>query len=256
MSFYTTPDDVDIYYELRGDGFPIVFIHGFMGMVETWKRQVDHFSKSYKAIAYDFRGAGRSDKPLPRIGYSIKQHADDLHNLLSFLGVRQAVVVGHSMGGMIAFQFCLDHPEMVKTLVSVASLSSAEHIGGTSAELKNRVKTKKGRYEQAMMVGAPEPIPTESWKLPLYAILGQAEGFLEYDARERLKEITAPTLVVAGADDLGTPADPASVFIARSISGAEYHVLKGNHFFFAEDPEAFNELLRGFLESRGVAPRN
>jgi pimeloyl-ACP methyl ester carboxylesterase len=71
MAFVSTDDDCEIYYEIEGDGPDLVFIPGFMGITEIWREQVADLRGDYRCIALDDRGAGRSDKPVPRIAYGV-----------------------------------------------------------------------------------------------------------------------------------------------------------------------------------------
>jgi alpha/beta hydrolase fold len=89
MPFVTTDDDCEIYYESYGDGPTIAFAPGFMGITDIWRQQINEFSPRYRCVAVDNRGAGRSEKPLPRGAYGVERHAKDLHCVLSELGVHR-----------------------------------------------------------------------------------------------------------------------------------------------------------------------
>jgi len=84
-----------------------------------WNSQIDYFSKKHRVIAYDQRGHGKSDKP--KKDYSIKTLSDDLYNFTQKLNVGKFTLVGHSMGGMTAMMFALDHPEQISKLVLVST---------------------------------------------------------------------------------------------------------------------------------------
>jgi pimeloyl-ACP methyl ester carboxylesterase len=102
-----------LYYEVTGNGTPIVFLHGFTCDHRNWDPQVRYFSKKYKVITYDARGHGQSSMP-DTIPYS---YADDLAALMDYLKIEKAVIVGHSMGGTPAFFYAFNHPERVLALV-------------------------------------------------------------------------------------------------------------------------------------------
>jgi pimeloyl-ACP methyl ester carboxylesterase len=114
MPFVTTSDGREIYYETRGQGPAIAFVSGFMGITEIWERQIEHLSRKYRCIAFDTRGAGRSDKPFPRVAYGVETHAEDLNTILNELGIDNVVLVGHSMGGNTALVYTLNHPGQEK----------------------------------------------------------------------------------------------------------------------------------------------
>src|SRR5690349_11685293 len=111
-------NDVDLYYESRGSGAPVLFLHGLGGCVADWEHQAEAFA-SFRAIAMDVRGHGRSAKP--RGPYTGAQFANDAVDLLRALAAAPAHVIGLSMGGMIAFQMAVDFPECVRTLTIVNS---------------------------------------------------------------------------------------------------------------------------------------
>jgi pimeloyl-ACP methyl ester carboxylesterase len=108
--------DIEICYEALGRGFRLVMIAGLSASMEYWEpKLVEETSKKYKTVIFDNRGAGRTDAP--QIDYSIKMFADDTARLMDNLKIRKAHVLGHSMGGMIAQEFALTHPQRVEKLV-------------------------------------------------------------------------------------------------------------------------------------------
>jgi pimeloyl-ACP methyl ester carboxylesterase len=113
----------EIYYEVHGDGPPFLFCSVTGLDHQAWKfQQVREFSSDYKVIVFDYRGTGKSTKTVQR--YSIKMFTDDAAALLDHLGVEQAIVCGHSMGGVVAQLLALDHPNKVKKLILASSGSS------------------------------------------------------------------------------------------------------------------------------------
>jgi len=101
-----------IYYEVKGKGFPLVFVHGGNMDNRIWDDQVNIFAKRNLVIRYDIRGFGKSDRP--KQPYS---HVEDLFSLLNHLHVNKAVLVGLSLGSRIIIDFCLIHPEIVEALI-------------------------------------------------------------------------------------------------------------------------------------------
>ena len=110
---------VELYYEVHGEGAPVLLIHGLGSSTRDWEPQVPALAAAYKVIAFDVRGHGRSEKPRQR--YSVKLFADDTAALIRALGIAPIHVVGISMGGMIAFQLAADAPELVRSLAIVNS---------------------------------------------------------------------------------------------------------------------------------------
>jgi len=109
-------DDIQIYYEVRGEGFPLVMIQGLSDNLDCWDpRLVEELSRKYKLVMFDNRGAGRTD--ISYREYTMKLFADDTAGLMDALGISKAHVLGLSMGGMIAQELVLNYPEKVAKLV-------------------------------------------------------------------------------------------------------------------------------------------
>ena len=109
-------NDIQMFYEVHGEGFPLIMIMGFTGNTSWWDpRWIQTLSEKFKVIAFDNRGAGRTD--ISDREYSIKLFAEDTAGLMNALGIPQANVLGISMGGMIAQELVLNYPEKVKKLV-------------------------------------------------------------------------------------------------------------------------------------------
>src|SRR4030042_44871 len=107
--------DIQLYYEEYGQGEPLLLIMGLGASTLSWSEQVRTFGREFRVIAFDNRGAGRSDKPAVR--YNIALFADDTAGLMDALGIDSAHVYGQSMGGFIAQELALRHPQRVRTLV-------------------------------------------------------------------------------------------------------------------------------------------
>jgi pimeloyl-ACP methyl ester carboxylesterase len=114
QSGYADVNATSLYYEVSGKGTPIVFIHGVFCDTRNWEKQVNFFSTKYKVICYDARGYGKSALPDSIHPY---YQFEDLKNLLDYLGIDKAILVGHSMGGVIAMDFALHYPERVLALI-------------------------------------------------------------------------------------------------------------------------------------------
>jgi pimeloyl-ACP methyl ester carboxylesterase len=254
MPFVRTEDDCEIYYESHGEGQALVFCPGFMGITDIWRNQFAHFAGRYRCIAFDNRGAGRSDKPLPRIAYGVERHARDLHHVLGAAGCERAVLVGHSMGGNTASLYALAHPERVAGLVYVGSYVAGRQIaaaGNTLDRIKAAVATQQGRVDFYTAVGIPLDLAYEATKWPLYALLGNAESFMAFDLAARIGEIAAPSLVLHGDGDIVSPLEPCGTSLAAGLPAARLAVLDGvNHCPMLEAPEPCNTLIEAFLTSR------
>ena len=202
----TTLNGARIHYERAGAGFPVIFLHAGIADSRMWEPQVSAFAKHFDVVRPDKRGFGSSE--LPPMSWS---PVEDLLALINGLGLKPAHLVGCSMGGALAIDFALDHPDRISKLVLVGSA-----IGGF---------TFQPRADQANA-------PTKD---------------LDPPAIGRLHEITAPTLVVVGDKDVPTVLE-ATGLLADSIPNAQKAVIHdAAHLPNLEHPDEFNRLVLDFL---------
>ncbi len=260
---FTQAPGFRIYFEVHGAGSPLLLINGLGGDLTEWVDQLPEFSLHFRVIAFDNRGAGDSDSPPGP--YSTKQMADDAAALLSFLGISCTHVLGFSMGGMIAQEFALCHPDRVDRLVlactspggtgsvrpafeAVASLAS---IPGDDPEEEFRrwipfLYSDRYRRENPEKIGeAVRRRLARPVSIPGHA--SQVAAAMGHDALERLPELRTPTLVVTGTDDRLVPPEN-SQRIAERIPGAKLVLLDGApHRLFAGNVDRFNREVLSFL---------
>lgn len=254
MPWATADDGCEIYYDTQGSGPTVVFASGFMGITEIWQAQVDALSNSYRCVRFDNRGAGRSEKPLPRVAYGVERHSRDLHAVLEAAGVTdKVVIVGHSMGGNTASTFYFEHPDRVAGIVYVGSYVSGSQIrdvGNTLENIKEAVRTAAGRVAFYEAVGLPRQIAMESAKWPLYSVLGNAESFMAFDLSDRISKIAVPCLVLHGDHDIVSPLDPCATGLESGLPNGRLVVFEGvNHCPAVEAPERANDLIAEFLDT-------
>jgi 3-oxoadipate enol-lactonase len=261
---------VDLYYEVQGSGEPVLLIMGFTAHSMLWMMQVPALAQRFQVITFDNRGAGRS--AVPPGPYTTRQMADDAAALLDHLGIARAHVVGWSMGGMIAQELALAYPQKVNRLVLLASLARAEQyadawlrymeqaaqlVGAGSLDRAGfALNTMPWLYTASFMT-RPEMVAmalqqtlADPYPATPAGVAAQAEACRRHlfgDALDRLKGITAPTLVLVGAEDILTP--PAySRAMAERIPGARLQVLeRGGHGMPIEYPQEVNAALLAFL---------
>jgi 3-oxoadipate enol-lactonase len=257
--------DIDIYYEITGEGEPLLLIHGLGSSMQGWQMQVPVFSAHYRVITFDLRGHGRSDKPLER--YNISMFAADTAELMKSLGIPSAHVVGFSLGGMVGFQLCLDAPDMVKSLVVVNSpvtgyKQQSLREGFQSWKHFTRVHlTGIGRERQPNGEQLSPEQDDEQWQQTLTErfginnMLAQANSFwaiLKGNLTDDLSLINCPTLVIASDDDY-VPVSVKSAYVSR-IPGAEMVVIPNSrHAVTIEQSERFNTVLLDFLSKHSSA---
>jgi pimeloyl-ACP methyl ester carboxylesterase len=264
MPFVTASDGTELYYEIEGDGFPLVFTHGNMGFGQQFSLQTRIFRQHYRCILHDSRGCGLSGKPQAEI-YDTKTHASDLHAILYALGVQKAVHIGHSFGGPIAQQYYFDYPEEVAGLVCIGSYSAGRQLAITEAQVLQLYETVQGRrtifesfithekFAKFNPYGADieAMLQHEACKPPIYASQATCRGFCRVDFTERLTEIRVPALILCGDADKPVPLETASKVLAEKIPDARLVVIKDTgHFPHMEKPEIVNEALWQWLEEK------
>lgn len=161
-------NDIQMFYEVHGEGFPLIMIMGLTGNTNWWDpRWIQTLSEKFKIIAFDNRGAGRTD--ISDREYSIKLFADDTAGLMDALGIPRADVLGISMGGMIAQEFVLNYPEKVKKVVlcsthcgGAKSVQASEEVLGTLTADRSGVSV-----EEVARMTIPLFSPRTSSKIPL-----------------------------------------------------------------------------------------
>jgi 3-oxoadipate enol-lactonase len=271
MPYVRASDGVRLHYRESGrrTGPPVLLIQGLGADKHGWDLQRLALAPWYHTIAFDNRGAGRSDKPFG--GYSLEQMADDAVAVLDAVGVESAHVVGASMGGVITQLIALRHTERARSLT--LACTACQHHAWRVELLAEWAETAITRgvgamtSEAARWVIGPRSFrrlsPAIGWMGPLalsrppHAFAGQVAGILAIDDHlaSRLPDITVPTLVMVGNQDILTPRGD-SEHLAELIPSAELVVISGAaHGFMIEHASTFNRVLLEFLGRAEAAHR-
>ena len=264
---YVQANGINIYYESQGEGEPLLLIAGLGATHELWELQVPSFARWYRVVTFDNRGAGDSDKPPEP--YSITLFADDAAALMDALGIERAHVYGQSMGGIIAQEFALRHAQRLKCLVlgcttfgepnsvlptpqAAALLSGMPNLPEEQAVERVLELFYSPRYRREHAEEARRRIQSYiPLRTPPDAYARQLVACLTFDAYDRLPQITAPTLVINGAEDALIPPENSRI-MAERIPGAELVLFpEVGHLFFHEVPEEADAAVAGFLRRRG-----
>jgi 3-oxoadipate enol-lactonase len=249
---------ISLYYEVHGDGQPLILLHGLGSSTRDWEFQVPEFSRRYQVITLDMRGHGQSDKP--EGPYSIPMFAADVAGLMQALGVKSAHIVGLSLGGAVAFQFAIDHPAMVKTLTIV---NSAPNLGGTPEQAQQEVARRVGIVQQLGMRAMGQALAPALFPKPEHAALREtfaqrwaendAQGYIEatrsmlgWNVEDQLGSIACPTLVIAADQDY-TPVALKEAYVKLMPNARLAVVPDAHHATPVEQPARFNALLKDFL---------
>lgn len=259
--------DTEIYYEVHGDGPPFLFCSVTGLDHQAWKfHQVREFSRDHKVIVFDYRGTGKSSKTVQK--YTIEMFTGDAAAILDHVGAEQAIVCGHSMGGVVAQLLALDYPQKVKKLVLASSGSS--HPGAKGIPLAMcrdmvrmgfegyiRQHTIETGWTKEFVTAHPDLIETflqvrMSGIAPLENYLHFVLARQEHDHTDRLQEIRVPTLVLVGDDEKHGATDKthwhAAHELARAIPDAKLVVLPGEgHHYLATNPEVAHKAIREFI---------
>ncbi|MGH8720738.1 MAG: alpha/beta fold hydrolase [Burkholderiales bacterium] len=258
-----------LHYEEAGSGTPIVFVHEFAGDLRSWEPQLAHFSRRYRCIAYNARGYPPSDVPESMERYSQELARDDVLAVLDGLKLKQAFIVGLSMGGFAALHFGIKYSARALGLV-VAGCGYGAHPEQRDAFQKSSRANAKLILEEGMAKFAatyghnatrlqlrhkdPRGFALYIRYLTEHSALGSANTMLGYQARRpslydlkrEMAGITAPTLVVCGDEDDAT-LEPG-LLLKRTIPRMGLVVLpRSGHGLNLEDPALFNRIVEDFF---------
>ncbi len=266
--------DINIYYEIHGEGEPLLMIEGFGQHSGGWTTLLPAFSKRYRVIIFDNRGTGRSDKP--DVPYTIKMMADDACGMLDAIGVDAAHVFGISMGGMIAQEFALNHPGRLRSLIlGCTTCGGAKGIpptGEALAFLMSPEMAKLSVEERARQVPPwlwtqefidKNPAAVEQYvaitckyPTPVQGFGRQAQAIAGHDTYDRLPQIKAPTLVIAGTADRLIPVENSRLLASR-IPNAELVILENaGHGFIVDAAAEANRAILDFLRRHTKSQKN
>lgn len=253
-----------LYYEIEGDGAPVVLIPGFAAGRWIWFKQTADLSRDFRVIIFDPRGVSASDKP--EGPQTISLLAGDVAHLLETIGVESAHIVGASFGGFVAQEFALKYPAMTRKLVlCCTSFGGPNHVAPSTDTLAALASTKGLNSEERMRANlllafTPEYVRREvsevdrivrlraTNEVPEHIYLSQLQAAMSFNAESRLDQITSPTLVLSGDSDVIVPVQN-SRNLAAMIPGAELKIVAGgSHTFFIEQADQFNRIITEFLK--------
>ena len=278
--FFNSRDGTPIYYEVRGEGRPLILCYGLVCRMDHWRHQVNYFLERYQIITFDYRGHHRSGSPKNDQNITLAWLTSDVEDLVKFLELKEAVVFGHSLGVTVSALYALLDPKVVKGLVLICGAVSNPFEGMFYTDRMNKL------YQWAAKIYELAPsLMAQIWKKftalnrfnffltsrlgfnPDLAeeqdVLGYMEGvnqtststffsllkdYTSFDGRELIKKLKCPTLVVAGEDDCITPFE-LQAEVARLIPQGELErVAVGSHNAHADLPEVVNRRIDDFLE--------
>jgi 3-oxoadipate enol-lactonase len=258
---FTDINGANMYYEVAGDGTPLVFVHGYALDRRMWDDQFEFFATRYRAVRYDLRGFGRSD--VPTAG-RFSNH-DDLRRLFDHLGIERAHICGLSMGGGVAIDFALEYPDRVLSVIGIASA-----LGGFTVDFGPMIPAmiamqtagREGNLAEAKRIWIESPLFVPANRDPAVAqrlgemvddwsgwqLTNQA-NHVDPDPppAERLDQLSVPALVINGGLDNEGVLGVAVEIEAKAPNARRVVVPGAGHLTNMEAPDAVNDLIASFL---------
>lgn len=254
--------DLQLYYEVHGEGPPVLLVSGLGGAAAYWLPNIPAFAAKHRVIVHDHRGAGQSTHS--KIKYSVDQMTDDLVRLMDHLKIDRTHLVGHSTGGAIGQTLAATRPERLASLVLCSTWTRADPFFRRLFEARRALLTAAGAAAyvrstavflypgwwvngNAAALEEREKVTLANYP-PTEVVASRIDAIVAFDRTADLPRIKAPTLVICARDDTLTP-PYFSEELARRIPGAELQLLeKGGHCASETAPEAFNAAVLRFLQ--------
>jgi 3-oxoadipate enol-lactonase len=259
---------VEVSYELSGEGNCLVLIHGFTDNLSMWYNQVPTFARHLKVLRYDVRGHGETETPEGEL--SIKLFAEDVHSLLGALEIERACLLGYSMGGRIALQFALDHPESTTGLIFANSGVRGSGVQLSEEQVAELVERREqmlkmfetgdieviadGMAERSLSPGMRDREPTVFQQYKEVKLRNDPRHYLAImeamvqamASPPDLTQLGCPVLIIAGDRDSFMAVEEARA-MEGAIGDATVTVLPTGHAAAIEAPEAFNRAVLDFM---------
>lgn len=257
-------NNINIYYEVHGEGEPLLLIAGLASDSQSWQFVINNISQHFQTIVFDNRGVGRSDNPPPP--YTISSMAEDAIALLDHLKIQSTHILGHSLGGYIAQHIGINYPERVFKLIlaSTAPFSSKRNNilfrnfyeswkSGIDMELwlkeflfwiySNKTVENDKFFNSIISYTLDYPYPQS-----IEGFLGQIEAIKEFHGMDQLPKIQAETLIIIGEEDILIKPKETDL-LYQGITRASYpvYIEKAAHAVQTEAPKAFINSVLGFL---------
>jgi 3-oxoadipate enol-lactonase len=263
---YANVNGIDTHFRETGEGFPVVFVHGYTGNSRYWALTVPALREEFRTISVDLRGHGLSGRPASEDDYALELMASDVYELLKSLDVSECVLVGHSMGGMVSQLLVLEHPEVVRALVLVDTAGEVpkgllyDNRRKDRARLVDiaREKGMEAVFEEQLLVTPIHPALKANpryidvWREQFLmtsreAYIGGANGMASRrSVVGDLAKVSVPTLIICGEKD--EPFLEPSRQMHEAIPGSELVIIPGaGHGPQMEMPAEFNRALAEFL---------
>lgn len=254
-------NNINLFYKIKGQGEPVLFLHGLGSSTIDWEHQIPYFAKNYQTITVDTRGHGQSDKPSSP--YSIALFTEDIAKFIqsSAIETQRVHIVGISMGGMVALQLAVSYPELVKSIVVVNSGAdfTLKNLSIKYQYLKRNIIVKLVGMRKMGEVLANKLFPDEQFAetRELFAnrwatndkkaYLNSMRAIVNWTVEDKLDKITCPTLILAADQDY-SPIEQKKA-LAKAIENAELVIISNSrHATPIDQKDKFNNTVGEFLK--------
>lgn len=266
---FATINNIVLYHELHGpaDAPPLVLIAGRSSEHSVWLPNLRDLCKIFRVLVFDHRGVGKSTVPTP--GYTIRDMAADTLGLMRRVGFERAHVIGASMGGYIAQELALMEPERIGALVLAGTVAHSDawldNVWTMTQRLAASEEQRESRVRLSLLLsfspdflshpGILDGLVQYGMDKPAHQTFEGLQGHIvacrSHDTRQRLGRIAAPTLVLAGEQDLLMPIARVRR-LAEQIPDATFQILPGGHSFMTESSDEFNQVVSAFLNDHAA----
>jgi len=270
LGIVTLRDKTKIHFETRGDPTSphILFIHGWSCSSAYWQKQLGLLSSRYYTVAIDLRGHGRSDKPA--FGYTLECLAQDVHEVMEKLELKDVTLVGWSMGGSIVFEYYRQFADEYLNRICIVDIGpyswkNGDYPSGMDWEKRLELTrnqtmvyqdpaTQENDFVEKMFVLKPgslllNQLQAESGKAPAYVRSLLILELFSCDYRELLTKIDVPTLILLGSWFKQEKYSPLGEYMQKKIKSSQlFAFAKSGHCPFLEETDTFNQKLIEFIE--------
>lgn len=257
----TKINSININYKIEGEGFPIIFIHGLSDNLNFWKPLTQKLKNQYQVISLDLRGHGESEKGDKKA--TIESYQEDLYELLKQLKIEKVAIVGLSLGGNVALEFAVKHPEMTSNLIIMSTFSEFNHhLKHTFKSFKNALEINYEEFFNTIIkycyteefIKEHKEVLVEVCKnnakvANIQGIMNGIDAGTKFFITNDLKKINVPTLVIAGEDDELTPVHTQKK-LHKHIKDSKFYVLKNtkHNVLIKNNTETILKLIKDLLE--------